>query len=63
MAIVRDPVGAQFGLWQGRAHIGAEIVNEPGSLVRNDLVTPTPEPPARPADLGGRAEANRTSTA
>jgi predicted enzyme related to lactoylglutathione lyase len=44
MAIVRDPVGAQFGLWQGRAHHGAEAVNEPGALVRNDLVTPTPEP-------------------
>jgi uncharacterized protein len=44
MAIVRDPVGAQFGLWQGRAHTGAQVVNEPGALVRNDLVTPTPEP-------------------
>jgi len=44
MALARDPVGAQFGLWQGRAHIGCQVVNEPGSLVRNDLVTPTPEP-------------------
>jgi predicted enzyme related to lactoylglutathione lyase len=44
MAVVRDPVGAQFGLWQGRAHTGAQVVNEPGALVRNDLVTPTPEP-------------------
>jgi uncharacterized protein len=44
MAMARDPAGAQFGLWQGRAHIGAQVVNEPGSLVRNDLVTPTPEP-------------------
>ena len=44
MAIVRDPVGAQFGLWQGRAHTGAQVVNEPGALVRNDLVTPDPGP-------------------
>jgi predicted enzyme related to lactoylglutathione lyase len=44
MAIVRDPVGAQFGLWQGRAHPGAGVVNEPGALVRNDLVTPEPGP-------------------
>ncbi|MGH3907228.1 MAG: VOC family protein [Pseudonocardiaceae bacterium] len=44
MAIARDPVGAQFGLWQGRAHIGCQVVNEPNSLVRNDLVTPTAEP-------------------
>ena len=40
MAVVRDPVGAQFGLWQGKAHIGCHIVNEPSSLLRNDLVTP-----------------------
>jgi uncharacterized protein len=44
MAIVRDPVGAQFGLWQGRAHTGAQVVNEPGALLRNDLVTPDPGP-------------------
>ncbi len=44
LAIVRDPVGAQFGLWQGRAHVGCGVVNEPGALVRNDLVTADPEP-------------------
>lgn len=44
MAIAGDPVGAQFGLWQGRAHIGSQVVNEPNSLVRNDLVTPNAEP-------------------
>ena len=44
MAIATDPVGAQFGLWEGRGHVGCEVVNEPGSLVRNDLVTPDPEP-------------------
>jgi predicted enzyme related to lactoylglutathione lyase len=40
MAIVVDPTGAQFGLWQGRAHTGARIVGEPGSMVWNELVTP-----------------------
>ncbi len=44
MAIAKDPVGAQFGLWEGRGYVGCEVVNEPGSLVRNDLVTPDPEP-------------------
>lgn len=39
MALIRDPVGAQFGLWQGGAHIGCQVVNEPNALVRNDLVT------------------------
>jgi predicted enzyme related to lactoylglutathione lyase len=43
MAIVRDPAGGQFGLWQGRAHIGCERVDEPNTLVRNDLVTDQPE--------------------
>jgi predicted enzyme related to lactoylglutathione lyase len=41
-AVVRDPVGARLGLWQGRDHVGCQVVNEPGSLVRNDLVTPDP---------------------
>jgi uncharacterized protein len=44
MAIAVDPVGAQFGLWEGRSFVGAELVNEPGSLLRNDLVTSTPGP-------------------
>jgi uncharacterized protein len=44
MAIVRDPVGAHFALWEGRARHGAEAVNEPGTLVRNDLVTQDPGP-------------------
>ena len=44
MAIARDPVGAQFGLWQGSTFPGAQLVNEPGALLRNDLVTPDPEP-------------------
>ncbi|APU12527.1 MULTISPECIES: VOC family protein [Actinoalloteichus] len=46
MAIVRDPAGSQFGLWQGRALVGAQLVNEPNSLVRNDLMTQNPEPTA-----------------
>jgi uncharacterized protein len=44
MAIATDPVGGQFGLWQAGAFIGAQVVNEPNALLRNDLVTPTPEP-------------------
>ncbi|MFI0353711.1 VOC family protein [Actinomadura sp. 9N407] len=39
LAILTDAVGAQFGLWQGREHIGSQIVNEPGSFVWNELVT------------------------
>lgn len=43
MAIIRDPAGTQFGLWQAGAHIGCQIVNEPNALLRNDLVTPKPK--------------------
>lgn len=39
MAIVTDAVGAPLGLWQARTHIGARLVNEPGALVWNELVT------------------------
>jgi predicted enzyme related to lactoylglutathione lyase len=46
-ALLRDPAGATFALWQGRRHVGCQVVNEPGALVRNDLVTPTPEPARR----------------
>ncbi|WP_030167627.1 VOC family protein [Spirillospora albida] len=42
MAMVRDAQGAQFGLWQGRDHTGSRIVNEPGSFVWNEVVTPDP---------------------
>ncbi|WP_098244399.1 VOC family protein [Streptomyces formicae] len=42
-AVLLDPVGAEFGLWQGRDLLGCELVNEPGALVRNDLSTPHAE--------------------
>ncbi|MFH8403409.1 VOC family protein [Streptomyces sp. NPDC018019] len=43
-AIAEDTVGARFGLWQGRARLGCEVVNEPNSLVRNDLIAPDAAP-------------------
>lgn len=46
-AVVADPVGARFSLWQGRTLPGCELVNEPCTLVRNDLATPAPEPARR----------------
>lgn len=39
MALVSDPSGAVFGLWQGRDHLGAGFVNEPGTLTWNELHT------------------------
>jgi hypothetical protein len=39
MAVFADPAGAVFGVWQARSHTGAGIVNEPGTLCWNELVT------------------------
>jgi predicted enzyme related to lactoylglutathione lyase len=39
MAVIADPTGAMFGIWEPRAGIGAERVNDPGSLTWNDLAT------------------------
>ena len=43
MAVLADPEGAAFSVWQARAHRGARIVNEPGSLNFNVLNTRDPE--------------------
>jgi hypothetical protein len=39
MAVVQDPTGAVFSLWEPRAYIGADIIYEPGALGWNELVT------------------------
>jgi uncharacterized protein len=39
MAVFTDPEGAAFCVWQAKAHKGAQIVNEPGSLNFNGLNT------------------------
>ncbi|MBD0283080.1 MAG: VOC family protein [Thermoleophilaceae bacterium] len=43
MAVVQDPTGAAFALWQPGDHIGASIVNGPGALSLNQLNTSDPE--------------------
>ena len=40
MAVIADPTGAELCLWEPREHIGASLVNAPGSLTWNDLMTP-----------------------
>ncbi len=42
MAAAADPEGAYFCIWQPLAHIGSEIVNEPGALIWNELATRDP---------------------
>jgi uncharacterized protein len=64
MAVVQDPTGATFGLWQPGRQIGAELVNVPGALTMNQLNSSDPEAAARfyadalgwkvePVDTGG----------
>ncbi len=40
MAIFADPQGAMLSIWQAKEHIGAGLVNAPGALSWNDLITP-----------------------
>lgn len=39
MAAIVDPIGAVISFWQPFRHIGAEIVNESGAMVWNELAT------------------------
>jgi hypothetical protein len=39
MAVFMDPVGAVFSVWQPGSHPGAGLVNEPGTLSWNELIT------------------------
>ncbi len=39
MAVFVDPSDAAFAIWQPREHPGAGLVNEPGTLRRNELYT------------------------
>lgn len=39
MAVFADPSGAVLGLWQPRAHTGAQLVNDPGTYCWSELAT------------------------
>ena len=39
MAVVADPAGAVFSVWQANQHIGSQLVNEPGAMCWNELVS------------------------
>ena len=43
MAVVADPAGAVFALWQGRGFPGAGLVNDVGAFTMNQLNTTDPE--------------------
>ncbi len=39
MAVVRDSVGSFVSVWQANNHIGAQLVNQPGTFAWNELST------------------------
>jgi uncharacterized protein len=39
MAILADPTGAVFGLWQPKSHRGAQVVDEPGAMTWHEIYT------------------------
>ena len=39
MAVLQDPTGAVFQVWEPKKHIGAMITNEPGTLCWTELTT------------------------
>jgi uncharacterized protein len=42
MAVVQDPTGATFCLWQAKRHVGIGIRSEPGALCWTELTTSDP---------------------
>ncbi|MFJ3791114.1 VOC family protein [Kitasatospora sp. NPDC090091] len=42
-ALAVDPLGAPFGLWQGRLNPGAGLVNEPDTFTWNEHLSPDPD--------------------
>jgi uncharacterized protein len=41
-AVVRDPEGAPFALWQPGGHVGAGLVKEPGAMAWNEFASREP---------------------
>ncbi len=40
MAVLQDPTGAMFSIWQPKTHIGVSVINEAGAFCWADLMTP-----------------------
>ncbi|HEY7874732.1 MAG TPA: VOC family protein [Actinomycetota bacterium] len=43
MAVIADPTGAVFCMWQPQEHPGYGLVNEPGAMDWNELMSPDPD--------------------
>jgi predicted enzyme related to lactoylglutathione lyase len=47
MAVIQDPAGATFSIWQPKSHTGLRVNNEPGAFCWADLNTPDQAAAAR----------------
>jgi len=47
MAVLQDPTGAVFQVWQPAKHIGARLLGEPGALAWSELTTTDPAEASR----------------
>ena len=43
MAVLQDPTGAHFSVWQPKTHTGTTVTGEPGTMCWADLSTPDAE--------------------
>jgi predicted enzyme related to lactoylglutathione lyase len=43
MAVLSDPTGAVFGIWQAGKNVGADVVREAGAMTWSELNTRDPE--------------------
>lgn len=43
MAVMADPTGAVFAVWESKKHIGAGVLNENGAMTWNELLTNDPK--------------------
>jgi predicted enzyme related to lactoylglutathione lyase len=44
MAVLADPTGAAFALWQAGTSLGAEVLDEPGAVAWAEQMSPDPGP-------------------
>jgi predicted enzyme related to lactoylglutathione lyase len=43
MAMLTDPQGASFAVWQPKQHIGVRVKHDPGAMTWNELLTSDPD--------------------
>ncbi|HKV46210.1 MAG TPA: hypothetical protein VJT32_16295 [bacterium] len=46
-AALQDPTGTHIAIWEAKKHIGAGILNQPGAMCWNELMTPDTAPAGR----------------